>query len=98
MEEVQRSLHNPRPGKSHVYTDSKIDARYADLNNIGSTILKPLPDIGPVCRDPDDDHITAAVMAVKADFIVTGDKDLLVLEQHRHIRILSAEAFLSEIG
>jgi putative PIN family toxin of toxin-antitoxin system len=34
----------------------------------------------PVCRDPDDDNILAAAVSGNGECIVTGDKDLLVLE------------------
>jgi uncharacterized protein len=48
----------------------------------------------PVCRDPDDDRVLATAIAAKADLIVTGDQDLLVLRQHAGIRILSPRQFL----
>ena len=57
-----------------------------------------MPDIGQVCRDPNDDHVLAAALAVKADFIVTGDKDLLSLEVFRGIRIVAARPFLAEVA
>ncbi|OGQ50790.1 MAG: putative toxin-antitoxin system toxin component, PIN family [Deltaproteobacteria bacterium RIFCSPLOWO2_02_FULL_53_8] len=48
---------------------------------------------GKVCRDADDDNILAAALAGKADCIVTGDKDLLVLKDYRGIKILSPTDF-----
>jgi len=35
-----------------------------------------------VCRDADDDAILGTAIAAKADLIVSGDKDLLVLRQY----------------
>lgn len=42
----------------------------------------------PVCRDPDDDVVIATALAGKCRCIVTGDKDLLVLETLQGIDIL----------
>ena len=48
----------------------------------------------PVCRDADDDWVLATAIAGKADVIVTGDEDLLVLKQHADIPIISPRLFL----
>lgn len=52
----------------------------------------------PLLRDPKDNHILATAAAGNADYIVTEDKDLLVLGTHRGIVICDAAAFLDVIG
>jgi uncharacterized protein len=47
-----------------------------------------------VCRDPGDDAVLSAAIEGRADVIVTGDADLLVLEEHEGIAIVTPRAFL----
>lgn len=46
------------------------------------------------CRDPKDNKFLELAIDGKADYIVTGDKDLLVLNPFRKIPILSPKEFL----
>ncbi len=46
-----------------------------------------------VCRDPEDDAVLSAAIEGRADVIVTGDADLLALEEHEGIAILTPRAF-----
>jgi putative PIN family toxin of toxin-antitoxin system len=45
------------------------------------------------CRDKDDDNVLACALEADADYLVTGDKDLLHLKVFRGIRIISPRAF-----
>jgi len=56
--------------------------------------VEPVPLATPVCRDSDDDLVLATAIAGRADAIVTGDEDLLVLVQHAGIAMLSPRQFL----
>lgn len=56
---------------------------------------QPLPK--PVCRDADDDWVLATAVAGRADMIVTGDPDLLVLGAHEGIDIVSPRQLLERI-
>jgi putative PIN family toxin of toxin-antitoxin system len=47
----------------------------------------------PTSRDPEDDLILAAALAGKADCLISGDKDLLVLEKVSGLPILSPGDF-----
>ncbi|MBX3745871.1 MAG: putative toxin-antitoxin system toxin component, PIN family [Verrucomicrobiae bacterium] len=59
-----------------------------------ATLVSPLPLPAPVCRDSDDDWVLATAVAGRADVVVTGDQDLLVLGQYAGVRILSPRQFL----
>ena len=58
-----------------------------------SSIVEPLTLAAPVCRDPDDDMIIGTALAASSDCIVTGDKDLLVLNSVSGIPIIAPSAF-----
>lgn len=48
-----------------------------------------------ICRDPHDDKFLYCSMSVKADYLVTGDKDLQVLKDVYSFKIISPKAFLT---
>lgn len=75
---------------SRSEAEEVIDAVRADAEIVEA---QPLAD--PACRDADDEWILAAALSSKADAIVTGDKDLLVLERHGGIPILTPRNCLS---
>jgi len=50
-------------------------------------------DVRGICRDPDDDNVLACAVATGADYIVSGGKDLLVLDNCRGVRIIPPRTF-----
>jgi putative PIN family toxin of toxin-antitoxin system len=48
-------------------------------------VVHPSPLGQSVCRDPDDDAILACALEAKADYLVTGDEDLLELKVHKAV-------------
>lgn len=48
----------------------------------------------PELRDPNDNMILAMAIAAGAEAIVTGDLDLLVLQEYQGIRIVTTREFL----
>ncbi len=50
--------------------------------------------VSGICRDPQDDHILSLAVETGADYIVSGDKDLLSLKSFHAIKILDAANYL----
>jgi hypothetical protein len=48
-----------------------------------------------ICRDEKDNYLLALAQDCKADYIVTGDKDLLVLIKYKNCEIVRFRAFIS---
>ena len=55
-------------------------------------IIEPVTHVG-ICRDPDDDKFLGCAKDSHALYIVSGDKDLLVIEQFEDIQIVTAKDF-----
>jgi uncharacterized protein len=49
------------------------------------------------CRDPKDDKILDLAINGKAECIVSGDKDLLILNSFRGVKIITAEELLRNV-
>ena len=51
-----------------------------------------------LCRDPDDNKYLELALSGKADRIITGDPDLLVLNPFENIPIITPKEFLDSIS
>lgn len=56
-------------------------------------VMHPTAGVIGVCRDPDDDAILSCALAAGADYLVTGDADLLELRNFKGIMIIAPRDF-----
>ena len=79
--------------------DEMVSRKQGTINrNILSPLIRSLEMIEPrthveLSRDPDDDKFLGCAKDAKALYIVSGDKDLLVLERYENIDIITAREF-----
>lgn len=77
------------------FTEESIDELIQLINSIGEEVLVT-SDID-VCRDPKDNYLLALVKDAEADYLVTGDKDLLILGSFANARIINYRTFAEEL-
>jgi len=53
--------------------------------------------IDPICRDPKDDFLLALAKESKANYLITGDKDLLHIKIYGRTKIVTAKEFNEKI-
>jgi len=93
IKEINRVLYLPRiQGKYHL-TEYDIQVFILTLMNKSDYVAERLT-IKGVAPDPGDDKIISCAVEAQADFIVTGDKDLLQLGEYNGIKIINAETFI----
>jgi predicted nucleic acid-binding protein len=51
--------------------------------------------VPPVSRDPQDDKFLACARSAEAEYLVTEDKDLLVLEEYESTRVCQPAEFIA---
>ncbi len=68
------------------------------LIEASATSVVPTVTLQVVERDPDDDRVLECAVTAKAEFIVTGDSDLLSLGEYEGIQIIQVTEFLNRVG
>ena len=82
-----KRLTSPRP--------EALQATLRQLQEISISVT-PAPALVPkTCRDPADNVILGCAIAAQADYLVTGDRDLLDLHPYQGLPILSPRDFES---
>lgn len=80
LDELRRVL--PRLAHRHGLTSAEIDD-LVDALSIQAEVVEPLPQAEPALRDIDDQPVLGTLLAAlklsAADYLITGDKDLLAL-------------------
>lgn len=96
LDELEAVLARPKIQKLLTISPAELSAFMAELEILLGR-LSPLPVIPSVSRDKKDDYILATALQTKADVIVTGDQDLLVLKLYQNIPIITPRQFLDVI-
>ena len=88
LQEFKRVLKKKFAASPHETSEA-----LAILSEATREILGQTDSITPICRDSDDDLILACARGAVADYIVTGDEDLLVLKNCKGICIVNPGEF-----
>ena len=92
LEELVDVLNRPRIRRKYRLADQDIQTVLSLILLRGEAVI-PQERI-TACRDPKDNKFLEVAVAGKADVIVSGDRDLLVLHPFAGIPILAPVAFL----
>lgn len=84
--------------RKFLLSREQVAAALEPIREAISEIIDYEPKIGRICRDQDDDHVLACAVAAKADYLVTGDADLLDLKSFRRMRIVTPRDFEALFG
>ncbi len=100
LEELETVLQRPVFQGKYGILGSEVDALVNSLRE-GSLKVIPRRRLPVHCRDPKDDKFLAASLGGRADYLVTGDGDLLSLRDHPHLgrlRIVTVREYLEKLG
>ena len=80
-----------RPKFAKYFNQSDVESLIDFMQIIGETI-EPQQSV-KICRDAADDYLLALATEAKADYLVTGDEDLLVIKEIGACQIVDVSTF-----
>jgi putative PIN family toxin of toxin-antitoxin system len=97
METREVLLEKPHLRNRFSYSEAQVE-QFIQMLREEYTVITPLPPLGGVVRDPEDDMIIACAVAAGADYVVSRDRDLLDLEMYQDIEIVSPDTKSGSTG
>lgn len=94
MEELRRVLLYPKIKKLLKWSSHETDRFLSSIELLSEYVNENIPVPALECRDPKDIQIMRAAVQGQADYLITGDHDLLDLETVSRIPIVSPAEFL----
>jgi len=88
LDEFERIL-----SKKFAATKQEKENALAIIAEATQVTVQPSEILSGVCRDKDDEIVLSCALAGSVDYLVTGDKDLLVLKIFRGIPIITPRDF-----
>ncbi len=92
LEELLAKLALPRIREKYHLMDVDVSAFLA-LLAVRGELVEPARRV-TVCRDPDDDMLIEAALEGRAEWVVSGDEDLLTLKTFEGVRFVTPRTFL----
>jgi len=97
LDELAATLAKKKLSKYVAATGLTAEQMLAGYKRIATTVTARQLD-ERVSRDADDDAVLACALAARADLVVSGDDDLLVLQSFKGIAIVSAADAIRRLG
>jgi putative PIN family toxin of toxin-antitoxin system len=92
LEEVGHTIRR-KPHLIQRITEAKLTRFLQLLQSIAEPIPLVTEKIPKITRDPKDDYLIAYAVVGQADYLISGDKDLLVLEKLGSVTIVHSSQF-----
>ena len=89
LRELADVLNRPRIRK---YIPREVAEEFLELLCEVAMLVEPEQG-APLCRDPKDDYLLYTAIAAQADYLVSGDNDLLSLRHVEHTQIITFADF-----
>lgn len=97
MTELRRIVQYPKIRKVLKLSDNEIEKFISSVELLAEEVDTTFVPSGLECRDPDDiEYLNVAVLG-HAECVVSGDKDLLVLERVQDIPVLTPVQLLNRL-
>lgn len=95
MDELKRVLMYPKIIKLLKFSSSDVERFLSSVELLAEKVdeLQPVP--GMECRDPEDVKYISLALSGRADVLISGDQDLLIMGKIGIIPVVSPAQFLS---